>query len=53
MSNTLRSKLALSVFALTLLMSASYSAQAAATIVIQNADSANSGFNDPTTVAPV
>lgn len=53
MSNPIRSRLALSVFALTLIVSASYSARAAATIVIQNADSANTGFNDPTPVAPV
>jgi hypothetical protein len=32
---------------------ASHDARAAATIIIQNADSANSGFNDPTPVSPV
>jgi hypothetical protein len=49
----LLSKFTISLLALTILASASYSARAAATIVIQNNDSANAGFNDPTPVAPV
>lgn len=46
-------KLTTALFALTLLVSVSYSARAAATIVIQNTDSPSTGFNDPTPVAPV
>ncbi|MDX6405597.1 MAG: hypothetical protein QOH70_3052 [Blastocatellia bacterium] len=47
------STLTAALFALTILVSASHSARAAATIVILNNDSANTGFNDPTAVAPV
>jgi len=51
--NALLSRLSVGLFALTLLAAVSQSARGAATIVIQNNDSANTGFNDPTPVAPV
>jgi hypothetical protein len=46
-------KIPAALFALTLLVTVAHSARAAATIVIQNNDSPNVGFNDPTPVAPV
>jgi hypothetical protein len=53
MSKRFLSQLSAALFVLTLLVFASSSARAAATIVIQNADTPSSGFNDPTPVAPV
>jgi hypothetical protein len=53
MKKALLSKLFAAAFTLTVLMAASHDAFGAATIVIQNNDSANVGFNDPTPVAPV
>jgi hypothetical protein len=47
------STLTAALFALTILVMASHSARAAATIVILNNDSPNTGFNDQTPVAPV
>lgn len=47
------SKVSAAVFSLTLLLVLANGANAAATIVIQNNDSPNVGFNDPTPVAPV
>src|SRR5437588_8667663 len=41
------------LFVLALFVAAASSARAAATIVIQNNDQPNVGFNDPTTVSPV
>jgi hypothetical protein len=46
-------KIPAALFGLTLLITAAHSARAAAIIVIQNNDSPNVGFNDPTPVAPV
>ncbi|HVF42471.1 MAG TPA: PA domain-containing protein [Pyrinomonadaceae bacterium] len=40
-------------FALFFVAASSHDARAAATIIIQNADSANTGFNDPTPAGPV
>src|SRR5438445_9462128 len=48
-----RSRLVACLFVLALFVAAASSARAAATIVIQNNDQPNVGFNDPTTVAPV
>jgi hypothetical protein len=53
MKRALFSKVMLAVFALTLTAAASRDAFGAATIVIINNDSANTGFNDPTPVNPV
>jgi hypothetical protein len=53
MRRAVLSKLALAAFALTLAAAASLDARGAATIVILNNDSANTGFNDPTPVSPV
>jgi hypothetical protein len=47
------SKLIVFAFAFAVAVSAAAEARAAATIVIQNNDSANAGFNDPTPAAPV
>src|SRR5437764_8071966 len=47
------SRLLACLFALALFAAAASSARAAATIVIQNNDQPNLGFNDPTAVAPV
>src|SRR5436305_2629761 len=53
MKKALLSKMVVAAFTLTVLMAASHNAFGAATIIIQNNDSANVGFNDPTPVAPV
>lgn len=53
MRKIITAKIPAALFALTLLVTVAHSARAAATIVIQNNDSANVGFNDPTPVAPV
>src|SRR4051812_4429538 len=53
MRKALVSKLMLAAFALILTAVSSRDAMAAATIIIVNNDSANTGFNDPTPVAPV
>src|SRR5438477_11668090 len=47
------SRFAAVFFALVLVAAAGQSARAAATIVIQNNDQPNVGFNDPTAAAPV
>jgi hypothetical protein len=47
------SKLILFAFAFAVAVAAAGEARAGATIVIQNNDAANSGFNDPTPAAPV
>src|ERR1044072_5189477 len=47
------SKLILFAFAFALAVAAAQDARAAATIVIQNNDTAGAGFNDPTPAAPV
>ncbi|HEX8118209.1 MAG TPA: PA domain-containing protein, partial [Pyrinomonadaceae bacterium] len=53
MKRTFISKLILFAFAFAVAVLAAGQARAAATIVIQNGDPANSGFNDPTPAAPV
>ncbi|MFL6256391.1 MAG: PA domain-containing protein [Pyrinomonadaceae bacterium] len=53
MKKSYLSKLILFAFAFALAVAAAGDARAAATIVIQNIDSANAGFNDPTPAAPV
>jgi hypothetical protein len=53
MKNAILSKIFTAAFVLFVLSAASLDARAAATIIIQNADSANSGFNDQTPVSPV
>jgi len=53
MKRAILSKAMAAVFTLTVLMAASQSAFGAATIVILNDDSANTGFNDSTPVSPV
>jgi hypothetical protein len=53
MRKIITAKIPAALFALALLITAAHSARAAATIVIQNNDSPNVGFNDPTPVAPV
>jgi hypothetical protein len=53
MKKTFLAKLITFAFAFVVAVSAAADARAAATIVIQNNDSANAGFNDPTPAAPV
>ena len=53
MKKALLSKVALAAFALILTAASSRDAFGAATIVILNNDSANTGFNDPTPASPV
>ena len=53
MKKSFLSKLILFAFAFALAVAAADNARAAATIVIQNNDTAGSGFNDPTPAAPV
>src|SRR5215213_3606357 len=53
MKRIVLSRLFAAAFALFVVAAASHDARAAATILILNADSANSGFNDPTPVSPV
>ncbi len=53
MRRTILTKLALGVFSVALLLTASAKSFASATIVILNNDSAGVGFNDTTPVAPV
>ena len=53
MRKTITAKIPAALFTLTLLFIAAHSARAAATIVIQNNDQPNVGFNDPTPAAPV
>jgi hypothetical protein len=53
MKTAILSKLFAAAFVLAALAAASQNAFATATIVIQNNDAANTGFNDPTPVAPV
>src|SRR3954467_9014466 len=53
MKKSFLSKLIIFAFALAVAVAAAGQARAAATIVIQNNDSPNVGFNDPTPAAPV
>jgi PA domain len=53
MKKAILSKLIVASFTLAVVVAASSNAFGAATIVILNNDSANTGFNDPTPVAPV
>src|SRR5689334_1048744 len=53
MKRSFISKLIVFAFAFAVAVAASVQARAAATIVIQNNDSAGSGFNDPTPASPV
>ena len=53
MRKSCTAKIPAALFGLTLLITAAHSARAAAIIVIQNNDSPNVGFNDPTPAAPV
>src|SRR5918998_6915226 len=53
MKKSFLAKLITLAFAFAVAVAASSEARAAATIVIQNTDGANEGFNDPTPAAPV
>jgi hypothetical protein len=53
MKKAFLSKAFAAAFALFVFAAASYDARGAATIIIQNVDSPNTGFNDPTPVSPV
>jgi hypothetical protein len=53
MKEALLSKVIAAAFTLFVIAASSHDARGAATIIIQNADSANTGFNDPTPVTPV
>src|SRR5205823_11921864 len=53
MKRAFLSKVVVAVFTLTVMVAASQDAFGAATIIIQNNDTANTGFNDPTPVNPV